>query len=69
MGYKETPAIKTGRALGVFRLNELIRDVQSDDQQTRNVALRALKRGLGCKGSVAGVLRYAREVLAEVKNW
>jgi len=69
MSYHETPAIKTGRLIGVFRLNELIRDVEQNEGQHARFALRHLKAALGCKGDREGVLRYAREVLSAVKDW
>lgn len=70
MSYNETPAIKTGRKVGLVRLNQLILNVESaDTPRDEKIALQRLKSALGCKGSREGVLRQARECVAAVKNW
>jgi len=76
MNYHESPAIRVGRRIGVFRLNVLIRNLTAENAgETKEdlgagiSAFRSMKRALGCKGSRVGVLRYAKEVLAEVRNW
>jgi hypothetical protein len=62
----QTPAIIAGRMIGVIRLNTLIKAVELEEGDS---ALRTLKRELRCKGSRDGVLAFAREVLATVKDW
>jgi hypothetical protein len=66
MSKHQTPAVITGRMIGVLRLNTLIKACELEDGES---ALKTLKRELCCKGSRDGVLAYAREVLANVRNW
>jgi len=63
--------IISGSAIGVFRLATLISALKLEiaGMKGRVNAYMTLKRELGCKGSRAGVLKYAEEVLADVANW
>jgi hypothetical protein len=72
MSNHQTPAVITGRMIGVHRLNVLISACELEGKGLRRrgeSALKILKRELRCKGSRDGVLAYAREVLANVQNW
>lgn len=72
MSNSQSPAVITGRHVGVARLRVLISACELEGKGLKrrgSSALSILKRELGCKGSREGVLRYAREVLANVANW
>ena len=69
---KQTQAVLAGRMIGVFRLRVLITRCNLEKMGIHGrgpSAFKILKRELGCKGSNEGVLRYAKEVLASVKDW
>jgi len=68
----QTATVITGRMIGVYRLRVLITRCELEGKGLRGrgeSSLKILKRELGCKGSREGVLKYAREVLANVQNW
>ena len=56
-----------GRMIGVVRLQQIIEMLE--DAQMSSVRLRIIKRELGIRGSVEGLLRHAREILESVKEW
>ena len=62
----QTPAVIAVRMIGVIRLNTLIKAVELEEGDS---ALKTLRRELRCKGSRDGVLAFAHEVLAAVKDW
>ena len=71
MSQRQTATVITGRMIGVYRLRVLISALELEIKglKGRVNAYMTLKRELGCKGSREGVLRYAKEVLADVQNW
>lgn len=71
MSNRQKPSVITGRMIGVLRLTTLIKALELEIQGLTDKvnAYRSLKRELGIKGSREGVLRCAKEVLADVKNW
>jgi hypothetical protein len=62
----DTKMIEAGRSLGVLRLTHLI---QKCEKEKSEIAFRVLKRVMQIKGDRAGVLKFAREVLASVNEW
>lgn len=70
---RNTPAVLTGRMIGAFRLQVLIKACEVEAtglKMTRGPsALSILKRELRVKGNREGVLKYAREVAATVADW
>ena len=68
---QQSATVIAGRMIGVFRLRTLISalELEIKGMKGRFNAYMILKRELGCKGSRAGVLKFAREVLADVSSW
>lgn len=62
----DTKMIEAGRSLGVLRLTHLI---QKCEEEKGDTAFRILKRVMQVRGDRAGVLKFAREVLAKVNEW
>lgn len=62
----------TGNAINVFRLKTLISGAKLEASGMRltrgRSCLAILKTELGCKGSRAGVVRFAEEKLAELQT-
>ncbi len=72
MSQQQSATAIAGRMIGIFRLRTLISACELEGKGLKRrgeSALKILKRDLGCKGSREGVLKYAREVLADVSNW
>lgn len=72
MSQQNTATVITGRAIGIFRLKALISALELELKGLKkrgDSAYKILKMELHCKGSKQGVLKYAREVLASVKDW
>lgn len=67
----QTPIAITGRMIGALKLSTLIKalELELKGLKGRVNAYMALKRELNCKGSREGVLKYAKEVRAEIAKW